>query len=189
MKPVLALSLLSCAAPILSAPVPYSAQPASQECTLYGCRSSSRRLISLWGSNAAPKAKQSELSKATTPTYTNIRITRTKLGSPAGLENAIDHHVPESWIPGVDREFPGTTIVHGDEAAVLAKLQEEDAKRFGYAAVKGMHGGCNTDTKYTVTVGYSYVKKDYKDVLIVGLVIMFLAAVLLVEVFDTVVDA
>lgn len=190
MKISLSLALLSCAIPILSAPVPTS-QTTPQECILFGCRSSYRNLLSSWGPRTSHGPKNHKVPEHhSVPSPTHFRITQGDgqiIEVPA--KSPVQHHsVPDSWLAGVNRKIPGTDLTHSNNAAMLAKLQEEDAKRFGYAAFKAMKGGCHKAARYTYTVGYTYVQKDYKDILVVGLVVVFLLAVVLVEVFESVVE-
>lgn len=60
-----------------------------------------------------------------------------------------------------------------------------------FARGKGNEGatkGCHRGATVTYTYGYTYVKKDYADILVVGLVVVFLLAIVLIELYDSMVE-
>lgn len=62
-----------------------------------------------------------------------------------------------------------------------------DAKRFGLTSWIKSNCAIIREGR-TITYTYSYVKRDYTDVLVVGLVMIFLIAVVLIELLQKLVD-
>jgi hypothetical protein len=179
--------LATLAAPILSAPVPIV--DATDGCAHYAsCRPPSRTLNIF-------RNRKSDLRIPSNPRF--LDHSRATQGGKFDLE-ILAEPVKQSPAGPVDppaasspEEASATTGLPAAATSTLSQLMEADAKRYGFAATKLFpKTQCHAPNSLESTFTYEFtvIKTDYTQYLIVGIVAIFLVAVLLLEVLDKIAE-
>jgi hypothetical protein len=117
--------------------------------------------------------------------------------------HVLEESLKESVTLKNGRPVPTAVLLHatweGQRASVMDRVEDikaqaiSESKKGSWLKSKPCRQSTKTVEKdgrtVTYTYGYSYIKRDYSDVLIVGLVLLFLIAVVLVEMVEKVVDS